>query len=233
MVFSCFLTENKVFDIILTMTKEERKAYRKEIREQNKEFIRKLKPLFAKRYRASLRYEDSLMGDDGKAYVNVDLTKVESPFSIFSYNRRMNPEIFDYIDTQVYYLRAAVPVVINFDDGGKYNEGLKEKIRKYVRRHYSLEYDDRRLEHRQSIFFGLLLLLAGIIVLALHFAFSFGLGGYKSAQVFDELTLIIAWMFIWQSMDSFLISGHSKRVDIYNSGQLALAEITFGKPHLE
>ena len=215
------------------MTREERKAYRKEIRDQNKEFIKKLKPLFAKRYRASLRYEDSLMGDDGKAYVNVDLTKVESPFSIFSYNRRMDPEIFDYIDTQVYYLRAAVPVVINFDDGGKYNEDLKEKIRKYVRRHYSLEYDDRRLEHRQSIFFGLLLLLAGIIVLALHFAFSFGLGGYKSAQVFDELTLIIAWMFIWQSMDSFLISGHSKRVDIYNSGQLALAEITFGKPHLE
>ena len=233
MVFFVFLTENKVFDIILTMTREERKAYRKEIRDQNKEFIKKLKPLFAKRYRASLRYEDSLMGDDGKAYVNVDLTKVESPFSIFSYNRRMDPEIFDYIDTQVYYLRAAVPVVINFDDGGKYNEDLKEKIRKYVRRHYSLEYDDRRLEHRQSIFFGLLLLLAGIIVLALHFAFSFGLGGYKSAQVFDELTLIIAWMFIWQSMDSFLISGHSKRVDIYNSGQLALAEITFGKPHLE
>lgn len=227
------MTENKVFDIIQGMTKEERKAYHKEIREQNKEFVKKLKPLFAKRYRASLRYEDSLMGDDGKAYVNVDLTKVESPFSIFSYNRRMDPEIFDYIDTQVYYLRAAVPVVINFDDGGKYNEDLKEKIRKYVRRHYSLEYDDRRLEHRQSIFFGLLLLLAGIIVLALHFAFSFGLDGYKSAQVFDELTLIIAWMFIWQSMDSFLISGHSKRVDIYNSGQLALAEITFGKPHLE
>ena len=215
------------------MTRQERREKRKEIREQNEEFIERLKPLIERKYRTSMRYEDSLMADDGKVYVDVDLTNIESPFSVFSYNRRMDPDIFDYIDHQVFFLRAAIPVVINFDDGGKYNEGLKEKIRKYVRRHYSLEYDDRRLEHRQSIFFGLLLLLAGIIVLALHFAFSFGLDGYKSAQVFDELTLIIAWMFIWQSMDSFLISGHSKRVDIYNSGQLALAEITFGKPHLE
>ena len=215
------------------MTREEKRAYRKEIREQNKEFVNRLKPLFAKKFRTSLRYEDSLMGEDGKAYVNIDLTKVESPFSIYSYNRRMDPEIFDYIDTQVYYLRAAVPVVINFDDGGKYNEGLKEKIRKYVKRHYSLEYEDKRLEHRKSILFGLLLLVTGIIWLALHFAFSFGLGGYKTAQVFDELTLIVSWMFIWQSTDYFFVSGHNKRIEIYNSGQLALAEITFGKPHFE
>lgn len=215
------------------MTKEERRQYKQEIKAQNKEFVKRLRSLFAKRYRATLRYEDTLMGDDGKAYVNVDLTKVESPFSIYSYNRRMDPEIFDYIDTQVCYLRAAVPVVINFDDGGKYNEGLKDKIRKYVRRHYSLEYDDRRLEHRQSMFFGFLLLFAGIIMLGFHFAFTFGLGGYEATKVFDELTLIMAWMFVWQSMDTFLISGHHKRVEIYNSGQLALAEITFGKPHLE
>ena len=215
------------------MTREEKKAYRKEIREQNKEFMRRLKPLFAKKFRTSLRYEDSLMGDDGKAYVNVDLTKVDTPFSIYSYNRRMDPEIFNYIDTQVWYLRAAIPVVINFDDGGKYNEALKEKIRKYVKRHYSLEYEDKRLEHRKSILFGLLLLVTGIIWLGMHFAFSFGLGGYQVAQVFDELTLIISWMFIWQSTDYFFVSGHNKRIEIYNSGQLALAEITFGKPHFE
>ena len=215
------------------MTKEEKKAYRKEIREQNRDFMARLKPLFAKKFRTSLRYEDSLMAEDGKAYVNIDLTKVDTPFSIYSYNRRMDPEIFNYIDTQVFYLRAAVPVVINFDDGGKYNEGLKEKIRKYVKRHYSLEYEDKRLEHRKSILFGLLLLVTGIIWLSLHFAFSFGLGGYKTAQVFDELTLIISWMFIWQSTDYFFVSGHNRRIEIYNSGQLALAEITFGKPHFE
>ena len=215
------------------MTKEEKKQYKQEIKAQEKEFVKRLSELFAKKYRTSLRYEDSLMGDDGKAYVNVDLTKVDSPFSIYSYNRRMDPEIFNYIDTQVFYLRAAIPVVINFDDGGKYNEGLKDKIRKYVKRHYTLEYEDRRLSHRSSLIFATLLMLAGIICLLLHFAFMFELGGFKTAQAFDELTLIIAWMFVWQSMDLFLVSGHAKRVEIYNSGQLALAEITFGKPHFE
>ena len=122
------------------MTKEERlekKAKRKEIREQNKEFIERLKPLVAKKYRTSMRFEDSLMDDNGTVYVDVDLTKIESPFSIYSYNRRMDPEIFDYIDQQVFFLRASIPIVINFDDGGKYNEELKDKIRKYVKRHYS------------------------------------------------------------------------------------------------
>ena len=216
------------------MTKEEKRekrAKRKEIREQNKEFIERLKPLIAKKYCTSMHYEDSLMDENGVVYVDVDLTKIESPFSVFSYNRRMDPEIFDYIDQQVFFLRASIPVVINFDDGGKYSDELKEKIKKYVKRHYSLEYEDKRLEHKKSMFFGIFLLLIGVVILSLHFILNFLTEG-PSKDVFDELTLIAAWMFIWQSLDTFLISGHNKRIDIYNSGQLALAEVTFGPPHL-
>ena len=214
------------------MTKEEKREKRakvKEIREQNKEFIERLKPLIAKKYRTSMHYEDSLMDDNGTVYVDVDLTKIESPFSIFSYNRRMDPEIFDYIDQQVFFLRAAIPVVINFDDGGKYSEEMKEKIRKYVKRHYSLEYEDKRMEHKKSMWFAVILLVIGLIMLGLHFLFS-ALDIWT--DVLDELTLIMAWMFTWQSMDAFFVSGHNKRVDIYNSGQLALAEVTFGPPHI-
>ena len=214
------------------MTRKERRQIRKEHAEQNREFVKRLKPLFEKKYRASLLFEDALMGDDGKAYVNVDLTKIDSPFSIFSYNRRMDPEIFDYIDSQVFFLRAEVPVVINFDDGGKYDETLKERIRRYVKRHYTLEYEDKRMEHRKSIVFAFLLLLSGLIILTLHFLFTYTLSDVKSAEPFNELTLIITWMFVWQAMDLLLISGHNKRVEVYNSGQLALAEVTFGKPHL-
>lgn len=212
------------------MTRQEKKAKRKEVAAQNKEFVERLKPLIAKKYRTSMHYEDTLMADDGKVYVDVDLTKIETPFSVFSYNRRMDPEIFDYIDTQVFFLRAAIPVVVNFDDGGKYSEALKEKIRKYVRRHYSLEYEDKRLEHRKSMIFGSLLMVVGLIILALHFILGYAIPK-NAGIVFDELTLIMAWMFIWQSMDTFLISGHRKRIEIYNSGQLALAEVTFGPPH--
>ena len=213
------------------MTRKERREKRREIALQNKEFIQRLKPLYAKKFRASVLYEDTLMGDDGKAYVNVDLTKIESPFSIFSYNRRMDPEIFDYIDSQVYFLRAAIPVVINFDDGGKYNEALKERIRRYVKRHYTLEYEDKRLEHRKSMFFGGILLLIGLLILIFHFVTVYAIPENEAVPIFTELSLIIAWMFVWQSMDTFFVTGHNRREDIYNSGQLALAEVTFGKPH--
>ena len=232
--FLANLRKNIVFAIIFAMTKEERAEKRakiKEVREQNRDFIERLKPLIAKKYRTSMRFEDSLMDDKGVVYVDVDLTKIDTPFSIFSYNRRMDPEIFDYIDQQVFFLRASIPIVINFDDGGKYNEELKEKIRKYVKRHYTLEYEDKRLEHRKSMFFGILLLLTGLIILALHFAIKLAPDG-TATSVFDELTLIMAWMFTWQSLDTFLISGHYKRIDVYNAGQLALADVTFGPPHL-
>ena len=211
------------------MTSKERREKRKEIRQQNREFIERLKPLIERRYLTSIRFEDSLMASDGKVYVDVDLTKIESPFSVFSYERRMDPEIFDYIDQQVFFLRASIPVVINFDDGGNYSEETREKIRKYVKRHYSLEYEDKRLEHRKSMLFATLTMGIGLIILALHFVFQ---ALQVWTDVLDELTLIMAWMFIWQSMDAFVISGHSRRVDIYNSGQLALADVTFGPPHL-
>lgn len=211
------------------MSKIEKKEKMKEIAIQNRAFYERLKPLNAKKFRTSLHYEDTLVAEDGKAYVNVDLTKIETPFSVFSYNKRMDPEIFDYIDTQVYYLRAAIPVVINFDDGGKYSEELKQKIAKYVKRHYSLEYEDKRLEHRKALFFGGVLLAIGLVVLIFHFLFSYVFTNATS-ELFNEITLILSWMLIWQSADTFLVSGHARRVDILNSGQLALAEVTFSKP---
>lgn len=209
---------------------EEKKKSRSEISAQKREFVSRLKDLLAKKYITSLHYEDTLVHDDGKAYVNVDLTKIDTPFAVFSYDKRLDPDIFDYIDTQVYFLRAAIPVVINFDDGGKYSEDLKKKIEKYVKRHYSLEYEDKRLEHRKTMIFASILMLVGIIMLALHFVSRFAVADTARSQVINEITLIMSWMFIWQSMDFFVVSGHTRRVDIYNSGQLALAEITFGKP---
>ena len=210
---------------------KERREKRKEIREQTKDFNKKINYLYSKKYRYSLRYEDSLIKDDGKAYVNVDLTKIDSPFSVFSYDKRMDPDIYDYIDQQVFYLRAEIPVVINFDDGGKYSEELKDKIKKCVVRHYHLQYEDTRYEHHRSMVFGFLLAFIGLAMLGLHFAimYAFQNSSFKEIEIVNELTLIISWMFVWSSVDTFVVSGHSKRVDIMNSGQLALADITFGK----
>lgn len=209
------------------MTRAEKREKRREVARQNKEFAQRLMPLFAKRYRASLRYEDSLIKEDGKAYVNVDLTKLDSPFSVFSYDKRIDPEIYSYIDQSVYYLRAAIPVVINFDDGGKYTEDLKNKIAKAVKRHYTLEYEDKRLEHRKSIIFAAILAMVGVLFLTVHFILMLV---FNTNDIINEVTLIMSWMFVWQSCDFFFISGHNKREEIYNSGQLALAEVTFGKP---
>lgn len=207
--------------------RQELKEKAKLVRKQNKEFRERSNALFEKKFRASLHYEETMVRDDGKAYINVDLTKVKSPFSIYSYEKRMDPEIYNYIESQVYYLRASVPIVINFDDGGKYSQELKDKIAKHVKRYFTLEYEDKRLEHFKSLFFGTLLAIIGVAILALYIFLSATL--LKDNNIFIEIICILSWVFIWQSADAFFFSGHQRRVDIYNSAQLALAEITFGK----
>ena len=220
---------------IQSMTKEkkkERKAILKEkkseIKEQNYLFATKVSKLMDRKYRYSIRYEEALVEDDGKAYINVDLTKVETPFSLYSYNRRVDPEIYAYIDSAAFYLRASVPVVINFDDGGRYSDELKDKIKKAVIRHYALEFEDRMHEHKRRLLFGFFALLIGLIFLGTTVTLNFLLN--DDIRVFLELITILSWVFIWQSVDIFFFAGHERRVDIYNSAQLAVAEVRFGAP---
>lgn len=207
--------------------KELAKQKRAEIKEQNINFAHKVSRLMDRKYRYSIRYEDSLVEDDGKAYINVDLTKVETPFSVYSYNRRVDPEIYAYIDSAAFYLRASVPVVINFDDGGRYSDELKEKIRKAVIRHYALEFEDRMHEHHRRLAFGIIAFIFGLLFLATTILLNIFV---DSMNIFFEIITILSWVFIWQSMDIFFFAGHERRIDIYNSAQLAVAEVKFGAP---
>lgn len=214
------------------MNRKERKEFLKEkrceIKEQNRVFKKKVSKLLDRKYRYSIRYENALVMDDGKAYINVDLTKTESPFSIFSYDSRVDTEIYDYIDNSAFFLRTAVPVVINFDDGGRYSEELKDKIRKAVIRHYALEFEDQLIEHKRRILYGWLSFLVGTLFLSTLISLTVILDDRWS--IFLEILTIFSWVFIWQSVDIFFFSGHERRVDIYNSAQLAVAEIRFGEP---
>ena len=208
--------------------KELLKAKKREVKEQNAIFARKVSKLLDRKYRYSIRYENLLMEDDGKAYINVDLTKVESPFSVYSYESRVDPEIYAYIDNAAFYLRTAVPIVINFDDGGRYTEELKEKIKRAVIRHYALEFEDRIHEHRRRTAFGWLALIIGLIFLGTSILLNIFVK--DQIRIFLEIITILSWVFVWQSIDIFFFAGHERRVDIYNSAQLAVAEVTFGTP---
>lgn len=202
----------------------------KEVREQNRVFRQRINQLFAKKYRYSLRFEDAMIDDDGKAYINIDLTKIETPFSVFSYDRRIDQEIYDYIENEAFYLRVAIPLVINFDDGGKYSEELKDKIRKAVVRHYSLQYEDKRLEWEKGTFFGAIVLAIGLLFLATYIVTSIILANFGIDNIFIEILCIMSWVFVWQSVDAFFFSGRQRKIDVYNAGQLALAEVRFGEP---
>lgn len=206
------------------------KAKRKE---QQKLFRKRLDSLFRTEYRYSLKFEEAHVFDDGKAYINVDLTKCDSPFSIYSYDYRINPEIYDYINQETEFLPTDIPVVINFDDDDKYDDVLKERIKKAVIRHYSLEYEEARYELHKSRKFAAIFMLVGILFLALYVGLTFWLKDYQDYKGFSDVVYIISWVFIWESVDRIAISGISQTEDVLNYGQLALVEVQFGDPKIQ
>lgn len=206
------------------------KAKRKE---QQKLFRKRLDSLFRTEYRYSLKFEEAHVFDDGKAYINVDLTKCDSPFSIYSYDNRINPEIYDYINQETEFLPTDIPVVINFDDDDKYDDVLKERIKKAVIRHYSLEYEEARYELHKSRKFAAIFMLVGILFLALYVGLTFWLKDYQDYKGFSDVVYIISWVFVWESVDRIAISGISQTEDVLNYGQLALVEVQFGDPKIK
>lgn len=200
---------------------------------QNKLFRKRLNSLFKTEYKYSLRFEQSHVFDDGKAYINVDLTKCESPFSIYSYENRLNPEIYDYINQETEFLPVNIPVVVNFDDDGKYSDEVRTKIKKVVTRHYSLEYEDVRYELHKSQRFGLVTGLIGLVLLSLYIVLSIVIPSENTFKPFIEIVQILAWVSIWECVDRFALTGFDETMDVLNAGQLALIEVQFGKPKIK
>lgn len=207
---------------------KEKKRHQKE---QRRAFVHNIDRLFQTEYRYSKRFEKAHVYQDGKAYINVDLTKVDTPFSVYSYDTRIDQEIYDYIDNEVFYLAADIPLVVNFDDDGKYTEAMKDKIAKAVVRHYALQYEDKRKELSKNNITAFIILTVGLIVLITYIALSFILSNNPNFNsMFIEVLLIMSWMFIWEAGNRFFFSGSATRREVFNAGQLALVEVRFGKP---
>lgn len=207
------------------LTEEEQIA---RIKSSRKRFIRKMNLLFRSEYRYSKKFNNDHMAEDGKAYINVDLTKVEEgPFSIYSYGRRIDPEIFNYIDQEAFFLRADVPVVVTFDDGNRYSKELKDKIKAAVIRHYALEYEEKRKDYDRNNWIGLISLGLGLVVLIAYIILSIVFSKRDFNTIYIEVLLIMSWMLIWSSLDRLLFKRSELQVESFNAGQLALMEVRF------
>lgn len=218
---------------------DEKKAKEKELKKQRKAqrkaFVQNIDRLFQTEYRYSKSFEKNHVYTDGKAYINVDLTKVDSPFSIYSYDTRIDQEIYDYIDQEAWYLAADIPLVVNFDDGEKYADSLKDKITKAVVKHYALQYEDKRRELRNNNWTGFIIMLIGIALVVVYALLNVTSAVFadffkNSLTIPTEITLIMSWMFIWEAGNRFFFSGSASREEVFNAGQLALVEVRFGKP---
>ena len=213
-------------------SRQEQRSLKKIKKTQNRLFRKRIAALFKTEYRYSLRFEERHVFDDGKAYINVDLTKCKTPFSIYSYEERINPEIYDYINQETLFLPADIPVVINFVDANKYSEKMKTNIKKAVIRHYSLEYEEARYNLHKSRMFAFLSLGVGLVLFAFYLLSIIYIPNEDIAKIFEVLQ-ILSWVFIWEAVDRFALTGFDEAIDVANAGQLALVEVQFGEPKIK
>ena len=80
--------------------------------------------------------------------------------------------------------------------------------------------------------FGFLSLGIGLALFILYVISSIFVENDNLRRIF-EILQILSWVFIWESVDRFALTGFDETVDVLNAGQLALIEVQFGKPKIK
>ena len=136
----------------------------------------------------------------------------------------LNPDIYQYIDEQVYFIPSEYDIVINFT-GREFSSDEKDQITKAVEKHYNLQVYDKIDDIYRNRLLGIFLLIFGIVALAIYFLMNFR----NKNLIMIEIVSIVGTFSIWEAVDCWLIQGHERRVNLRNALQMAHLSVTFNK----
>ena len=162
--------------------------------------------------------------ENGNAIIDIavnDLDDFYSPYSPKGY-KLLNPEMIDYIDEYSKGIPAKQELTLRISAQNK-SDDSKDRIEKTIRRTYAEKIasvnDDLRRNLMSSIIFMIvgLIFLVGVIITST----------YEFSEAIYEVLDIIAWVFIWEAVDTFFMERHKKRVEKIKYAKIAVSEIIF------
>jgi hypothetical protein len=162
----------------------------------------------------------------GNAVIEVDLKDAGELFSQFSRGRMLNPAILNYLDTVADPIPNEHPLLINFvvDNRDKIN---KEFVRMALKRYYWLSYENKkkrmRIESRNSA----LLFALGLAAFVSGILFKFDTGIPMVNSLFTELSFLVSWIMLWESITSFVVGRKDRIRDRDDEKQMAQAKVIF------
>lgn len=177
-------------------------------------------------------YTQSLMQEDGRAHLRVDLRNAEI-FSPYSENNKISPDLFEYIDDQVQFLSSDENLSIDFivDEG---SDDIKETLSKQIKQQYLFKFDEAKRNKMDALRKSLHFLLVGVLFCIVYIIVSVfaNLESVSSnaklwLQITGEVIDIIYWVFIWEATDKFFFERREVQRRLLRLTQLCTADINF------
>ena len=186
------------------------------------------------------QYAKGLMGEDGKAHIEVDLCHGAEVYDPFSNGHDLDPSLYSYVESSAKYLRVSVPVSIDFlIDPAKVPD--EAKISKEFKGNYRFEFDETRHEIAKCdrailwlYFVGIILILITSLLTGLYHHFSDNsISGAEYFDIASQITSIASWVFIWDAVDKQAFERKDLKKKSLRSAQLCGSDITFVSPNAQ
>lgn len=141
-----------------------------------------------------------------------------------NYNKnRINPNIISYIMEECYGESLSKGVTINISASFSITDNDKIVMEEIIRNNYDAKIKDENYYWNREKALGLMLLGLGIIFILIYYL------GIKRIEVLSELTLILGWLAIWESIFSIISNCLQRRMKIKRYTILKMANIIIKK----
>jgi len=179
-------------------------------------------------------YAASLIGEDGRSHIKVDLRHGNQIFEPYSSKKDLSRAIFDYVEDVAKYTKITAKLSIDFIITPEYVP-LESVIQSEYSGNYAFDFDEKKREHRKCLFHSSWMMAIGILFLSLYIGFSATSKNLASRgkdvpawiDITSEVISIVSWVFVWDSTDKFCFERPSLRRESLRKAQLAGAQVNF------
>jgi hypothetical protein len=188
------------------MNKEQKKA-RKELKNKTNQQLEKIDKIIDE-YRYSNKIK-SFTIDGNRSIITIDLSN-QTIYKEYSNSSLLNNDIYDFVE-DIYTLfnrKSGLEVQFVFPKDMKKEE--QENIKTIFQTHYAIQYKNLKIKMDKQLILSILFIFIGFLILT-------GYTIYKSmneSSVFSEMFDIMAWVFVWEAVQTLFVDSLDNRKEI-------------------
>jgi hypothetical protein len=174
-------------------------------------------------------YTQSLMKEDGRAHISVDLRHGNKIFETYSSRKDLSSDIYAYVEGVAKYLEVTTPITLEFILDHR-DETLEKQIQTEFLGNYRFEFDEKRADYRHCRRLAWWLFFVGVFFLVFYCVGEHFLVNDPNNEALNmgvQIVCIVSWVFIWEAVDKFAFERAEILKDSLKKAQLADSAVVF------